>query len=347
MKKLGGSIKSEPEDFVVEEIPAYLPGGTGEHLYLWIQKRNLSAEQLIDHLAKTLGVSRNDIGMAGLKDRLAVTRQWVSVPAVAAEDKLTLLENDSVQVLQSARHGNKLRTGHLRGNRFQIRVRNPGDGAMEIAEQIAEEIRRLGVPNLFGDQRFGHDGQTLELGRSLLKGESFPKRIPFHRRKFLARLALSAVQSELFNRVLSRRTEEGFLHRVLAGDVMQIVSSGAMFLAEDPSIEQPRFDQKETVPTGPLFGPKMKSTGGAVQELEEQILQEAGLTRDDFKRQAKLTPGGRRPLLIFPEELQIRPDDLGLWLEFTLPSGAYATVVMDQFITSEPSTATNDIPEEP
>lgn len=342
MAKLGGAIKTEPEDFVVEEIPAYLPCGTGEHLYLWVQKRNLSAEQLIAHVARTLGVSRNDLGMAGLKDRLAVTRQWISVPAARAEERLSDLENESVQILQTARHTNKLRTGHLRGNRFQILVRNPGTGALETAERIADQVRQRGVPNLFGDQRFGHDQQTLELGRSLLKGESFPKQIPFHRRKFLARLALSAVQSDLFNRVVRRRSEEGLLHQVLPGDVMQIVSSGATFLVDDVRTEQARFDQKEIVPTGPMFGPKMKRPEGAVQEMEEQVLIETGLTHDDFSRQAKLTPGGRRPLLIFPEGLQVRPDERGIWLEFTLPAGAYATVVMNEFIAGEHSSTVSE-----
>ncbi|SFH56770.1 tRNA pseudouridine(13) synthase TruD [Planctomicrobium piriforme] len=327
---INGQLKVEPEDFVVEEVPAYLPSGVGEHLFLWIQKRDISAEFLTGHIARSLGVRRDDIGVAGLKDRRAVTRQWISVPATA-EERIEAINTPAIQVLEAKRHGNKLKTGHLRGNRFELIVRGE-PGQLAIAQQIAAAIAEQGVPNYFGDQRFGHDGETLTLGMSLLKGETDPRSIPSPKRKFLLRLALSAAQSSLFNTVLARRLQAGTLHSVQPGDVMQVCASGGLFVVEDVPSEQPRFDARETVITGPIFGPKMKSPLGDVLQLEQEILTATGLTREVFRTHSKLTPGTRRPLLLWPENLTVADHPHGLRLTFTLPSGCYATVVLREFL---------------
>src|SRR5688572_29983699 len=116
---VGGRIKAQPEDFEVEEVPAYLPSGEGDHLFLWVQKRGLGAEYFLRQVARRLGVASEDVGSAGLKDRHAVTRQWLSVPS-SAESRLKELDGDGITLLSSSRHGNKLRPGHLRGNRFRI-----------------------------------------------------------------------------------------------------------------------------------------------------------------------------------------------------------------------------------
>ncbi|HWL11313.1 MAG TPA: tRNA pseudouridine(13) synthase TruD [Planctomicrobium sp.] len=328
-----GRLKTEPEDFVVEEIPAYLPSGEGEHLFLWVQKRDISAEFLTGHLARSLEIRRDDIGVAGLKDRRAVTRQWVSVPA-SCESRVETVNTPAIQVLEAKRHGNKLKTGHLKGNRFEIVVRDGNEQDLISARQIAEILTQQGVPNYYGDQRFGGDGNTLELGLSLLRGESTPRDIAPQRRKFLLRLALSAVQSHLFNLVLAERLKQGQLHQVQAGDIMQVTASGGAFIAEDIPVEQSRFDARETVVTGPLFGPKMKSPLGRPQELEQQVLAESGLNGDHFLAFSKLTPGARRPLLLWPEGLTVSPHPQGLQFTFTLPSGCYATVVLDEFLKS-------------
>lgn len=335
-RKIAGRLKTTPEDFRVEEVPAYEPSGDGEHLYLWIEKRDISADFLLRHLARTLDIHREEIGMAGIKDRRAVTRQWLSLP-VAAEPRLDQVPTDDIRILRVSRHANKLKTGHLRGNRFDILVRlDPGalqqGDACEAALRIVEQIAALGVPNDFGDQRFGIDGETLQLGLALLRGASTPEDIPRKRRTFLTRLALSSVQSWLFNQVLARRREAGILHQVQPGDVMQVTASGGVFLAEDVSVEQKRFDLRETVLTGPLFGPKMKQASGSAVELERSVLGDSGLTDSSFRLYRKLTPGGRRPLLLWPEGLSVSPDPLGLRFRFTLPPGAYATVVMREFL---------------
>lgn len=328
---IGGRIKAEPEDFLVEEIPAYMPSGTGEHLFLWVQKRDASAEYLVGHLARKLGISRDEIGVAGLKDRHAVTRQWVSVPAGTAP-LVDTIDDELIQVLRTERHGNKLKTGHLQGNRFEVLVRDVAADALKQAEQIRTLIRSHGVPNYFGEQRFGTDGQTLELGLFLLQGKINARDIPFKRRKFLTRLALSAAQSALFNAVVRKRMEQRTLQQVQPGDVMQVAASGGLFIAEDTMAEQLRCERHEIIITGPLFGPKMKSPLHGAFALEQQVLRTAGLTQDVFRVNKKLTPGGRRPLLLFPQDLRVEPIMDSLRLSFTLPSGSYATVVLREFM---------------
>lgn len=335
---VGGRIKSQPEDFVVEEIPLYLPSGEGEHLYLWIEKRDLSGERLLDFLSRALGIDRGEIGMAGLKDRQAVTRQYVSVPNRVA-DRIAQADTENVRVLETRRHANKLRTGHLAGNRFDILIRDPAADAVASLESLLSRVNALGFPNAYGSQRFGRDQETLHLGLGLLRGERHERSIPFKRRKFLLRLALSAVQSLLFNQVLAARLGDGTLHRAEGGDVMQVVASGGCFLVEDVPAEQARYDRRETVMTGPIFGPKMKRAAGRPGELEQLCLERSGLTLAHFARYAKLTPGARRPLLVWPQELSGVQTPDGVRLRFTLPSGAYATTLLREVMKV-------DLPEE-
>src|SRR5882724_4524297 len=168
---LGGRIKSMPEDFEVEEIPAYLPSGSGEFLYLWIEKRDLGAEYFSRQIAKRLDIPVGEVGTAGLKDRRAVTRQWVSVPG-NVEERLAGVDGDGIRVLQVSRHGNKLRPGHLHGNRFRVLLRDvpPTDENQSLLAELVERLVTQGLPNYYGEQRFGRDGDTLQLGGSLLAG---------------------------------------------------------------------------------------------------------------------------------------------------------------------------------
>jgi len=328
---LEGVIKAEPGDFRVEEIPAYLPSGQGEHLFLLVQKTGVSAEALLGHLARSLQVPREEIGVAGLKDRQAVTRQWISVPA-RCEARLPEVATGAIEVLEACRHGNKLKTGHLRGNRFEILIRSTQSDQLKMARKLAECVQRQGVPNYFGDQRFGQSGSTLELGNALLRGEKSPGSIPWKRRRFLVRLACSATQSWLFNQVLANRLRAGRLQTALVGDVMQVCESGGLFVCDDPEQDQPRLDQRQICLTGPLFGPQMKSPSGAVLEAEQQVLEAAGLSAEMFARMRRQTPGTRRALVLWPQDLTVAADPAGLRLTFTLPAGAYATVVLAEFL---------------
>jgi tRNA pseudouridine13 synthase len=165
----GGSIKGSPEDFLVEEIPAYLPSGQGEHCYAWIEKRGITTLEALRRLSKALGVAERDLGYAGMKDSVGVTRQMVSIPRVASEQVLAL-ELHGLRVLSAERHGNKLRLGHLKGNRFQIRVRNVQPGALAWARESIAILENRGIPNRFGVQRYGIQGNSQRIGAAVLRG---------------------------------------------------------------------------------------------------------------------------------------------------------------------------------
>ncbi len=342
---IGGVLKREPEDFIVEELPAYEPCGDGEHLFLWVEKRDVSAEDLVAHVARSVGVRREDVGVAGLKDRRAVTRQFVSVPATC-EPQLGAVETTGIRVLRSARHRNKLRTGHLTGNRFDILIRDVAADSLIIAEAVAEVVRERGFPNYYGEQRFGIGGATARFGLDLLAGRKKPREIEPRRRKFLLRLSLSAAQSAVFNVVLSERLTDGLFGTVLAGDVMQVTASGGCFVVEDVAREQARYDQGETVLTGPLFGPKMKSPTGEPAAREQRVIDRFGVTREQAAEFSRLVTGARRPIVVRVDDLQLAADPAGLRFRFTLPSGVYATTLLQEFMKTDANTA-GDVTSEP
>lgn len=328
----GGRLKGSPEDFVVEEIPAYHPEGSGEFLYLWVEKRGLAAEQLVSHLARMLQIGHQDIGVAGLKDRHAITRQFVSIPA-KCESRLCAIDHPQITLLKTGRHRNKLRPGHLKGNRFSIVIRDIEPAGLERARAIIPELASRGGANYFGEQRFGRDFETLRLGWDLLRGTKGPHDIPRARRKFLHRLALSSVQSALFNVWLSDRLRSGRLHQLQVGDVMQVTASGGPFVVEDLDREQPRYSAHETVLAGPIFGPKMKEAQGVTRADEDRLLDRAGLTLDSFLRYPHLTSGTRRPALVWPTDLALEEVDASsLQIDFTLPAGCYATVLLRELM---------------
>lgn len=342
-----GQLKLEPADFMVAEIPSYLPSGSGEFIYLHLQKTGLSHEQMISHLARDFKIAHQDIGFAGMKDRHAVTTQWVSVPA-RCEPELGNLAVEGLRILETGRHSNKLRTGHLRGNRFDIVIRSEraqhgerwshsgrethgaanADGILEQATAVAARISAHGFPNYFGDQRFGRDGETLRLGLDLLAGTKTPGAIPHARRKFLLRLSLSAVQSALFNAALAQRITAAGVSTVQLGDVMQVVATGGPFVAEDVAREQARCDAHEVVITGPMYGPRMRAPTLDVLTAESELLAAVDLTYESFARYDNLTTGTRRPYLIYPSDLQILPHPAGVRVQVTLPSGVYATTLL-------------------
>ncbi|MEX0726978.1 MAG: tRNA pseudouridine(13) synthase TruD [Planctomycetaceae bacterium] len=340
---IGGVLKREPEDFIVEEIPLYPFTGEGEHLLLWIEKRDVPAEKFTRHLARELNVSPRDIGVAGLKDRRAVTRQWISVPA-KCEPLISRIETKRIALLETTRHKNKLRTGHLKGNRFSIVIRDVAPDALPAAISFCEAAGRTGIPNYYGEQRMGHDQETLKTGFALLRGDVQPRDLPASRRAFLLRMSLSAVQSQLFNEVLADRLRDGLIHTVLHGDVMQVTESGGVFVAgvdsaddqpvADVSAEQQRLDRREIAITGPLFGPKMKSPAGLPAEREQAVLSRYGIGLAQFEIYNRLTSGTRRPLLVFPEDMHAEADENGVRINFSLPSGSYATVVLREMVKS-------------
>lgn len=347
---IGGKIKVEPEDFEVEEVPAYEPSGQGDFLYLWIEKRDVGAEFFTREVARRLGLAVGDVGTAGLKDRRAVTRQWVSVPA-AAEPQLALLDGEGLRLLQVSRHSNKLRPGHLRGNRFRILVRDPVADPASVLDPVVQRLKATGLPNYYGPQRFGRDQETLLLGLRLIYqsagvtpptpwsallagGPQKPVRNPF-----LKKLALSALQSALFNLYLGQRLTDGLLRTVLAGDVMAKLPVGGMFTAEDVPTEQQRFEARETVHAGPMFGKKTFPARQDAAARERALLESVNLSTMSFSGFGKLLQGTRRHNLVYLDDLTTAVNAEGVRLSFTLPAGSYATVFLREVMKVEINTS--------
>ena len=319
---LGGRIKSRPEHFVVEEIPLYEASGDGPHLYLTLRRSGLTTRQVLDELSRRYQVPVSAIGYAGLKDKEAVTSQTFSLPLETTEPAAREKSLGAPWELTAVgRHRNKLKVGHLLGNRFTI-VLSEAAGSLAQAEAIAGRLRDYGLPNYFGEQRFGHDGDNAAAGLNLLKsgrpGRSW-------RDKFL----LSALQSFIYNHYLARRIKAGLLLTVLDGDICKKYATGGLFQSEDGAVESERLRAGELTHTGPIFGAKMKKAGGPAAELEAQALSELDLTEADLSRAGV---GDRRANRLLIPDLAVSEHPEGLSFSFALPKGAYATSVMREFL---------------
>lgn len=328
----GGVLRPSPDDFVVDEVLPYPPSGAGDHLFVRFEKLGLTTPEAVNRLVAAAGLGDGrrmppEVGFAGLKDRHARTRQWMSLPWNKPElPDFASAESDELRVIEAQRHNHKLRRGHQRGNHFQIVLRDVPAGGFERAQAVLEALRRTGVPHAFGPQRFGRDGDNDQVALAFLRRQQRP---PRDRR--LKELLLSALQSRIFNRVLELRIERGLVATALPGDLMTKHVSGGMFTVEDATAEQPRVDALEISPTGPLPGKKMRRPGGQAAELEEEVIAELGLGPDELRR---LGPGTRRSLRypLHPDtRLEPRGEDT-LALEVFLPSGAYATVLLDELV---------------
>jgi len=328
---VGGRVGPEPEDFLVDELPAYAASGKGEHQYLQVQKRLLTTPELVRRLAKATGVNERDVGYAGLKDKYAVTTQWLSLATKAALTPELAL-GEGVKILAVTRHDNKLRTGHLLGNRFTITLVGVHENALELAGPIVAGLRERGLPNYFGAQRFGH------AGRNLPDALSWLARGGRGRGRFEQKLFPSVVQSELFNRYLSARLALD-ARQLLAGEVVRLKGAGAMFRVDDVAKEQPRLTARDLHLTGPMIGPKMRPASDDALALEQRLTAELGLDEAMLSALGREAPGTRRDLFAPLPDLQIeavagRPEP-ALRLSFTLPAGGYATEVLRQ-LTHEP-----------
>lgn len=332
----GGELRRSPEDFRVDELPAYLPSGTGPHLYLRIEKRGRTTREVLRDLARALGVPDRDAGYAGLKDRDAVTTQWLSFPVERDPDPATL-GGPGLRVLEVSRHGNKLRTGHVRANRFSLAVRG---GDLDRARACAAALLARGLPNFFGPQRFGAEGRNAEVGRALITGQRTPEAGRAARDRFLRRLCLSAFQSHLFNRWLAERMADGLFAVALPGDVLKKLDSGGLFTCEDPALDTPRVERFEVSPAGPMFGHKLRPAAGEALVREERVLSEEAVTLADFARGRGEAEGTRRAARL-RVEVALEPLEDGYRASFELPRGSYATVVMREL-----TKAAAELPEE-
>ena len=329
----GGRVKASPEDFRVDELPAYLPSGSGPHLYVKVEKRGRTTRDVVRELARLIGVPDRDVGSAGLKDSAAVTTQWLSFP-LARDPDPAALAGEGWRVVEASRHGNKLRTGHLRGNRFAIAVRG---GDLACAAACAAALSARGLPNFFGAQRFGAAGDNAEVGRALLLGQrEDPAVRRASRDRFLRRLVLSAWQSRAFNTWLAERLADGLFATALAGEPLKKLATGGVFTCEDPAADQPRLEAFEVAPAGPMFGHKLRPAArGEALAREERVLAREGVALSDLARGGDETEGTRRPARL-PLTIDLSPLDDGYLAAFDLPRGSYATVVMAELTKADP-----------
>ena len=338
----GGQTRAIPDDFVVSEIPRHPPDGRGDYAYAYVEKRGLATHDLAAALRQQ-GVPYRDIGIAGLKDKHAITRQWLSVPARHAAALESLDQLDGTKILETARHSAQLRRGQLRANRFEARIRHPAPDWPPRAQAILQRLQTAGLPNYFGPQRFGrYNTNALDAVR-LLRGE----KVPGGRR--LNQFFIAALQSHLFNLLLKRRIELGVYHRTLPGDRAQRHDTGGVFIVDDPDAESARVLRLEISPLLPLYGRKVSgalpspapeqgilspAAPQSAAALEREILDALTLRRSDFRPHAR---GDWRPSRAIPEAPTLSPAPHGYLAQFTLPSGAYATNFLRELTKSPPT----------
>ena len=323
---IGGEIKVEPEHFVVEEIPLYEASGQGQHLYVCITRSGLTTRTVVRELCKIFDLREMDVGCAGRKDKHARTTQTFSLNMPTADVKTVarqIEENLPVDIEWLRRHRNKLRVGHLLGNRFRIILLNPEREALSRAQDIATELQARGLPNFYGPQRFGSCGDNALKGREILITGKRPAK------RWVNRLLLRAYQSALFNTWLVVRIDRGWFERVLTGDVAKKRDTGGLFEVEDTAAEQHRFESNEITYTGPIYGSRMWWAGGRPGELEREVLERAGVTEEMLSREH--LKGSRRRARLLLEDLELRAHPDGLLFSFSLPKGAYATTVLREF----------------
>ncbi|HEX7004516.1 MAG TPA: tRNA pseudouridine(13) synthase TruD [Trueperaceae bacterium] len=320
----GGRIRVSADDFRVSEIPAYLPEGSGSHAYALVRKQGLTTRDLVLTLMEA-GLAEKQIGVAGLKDKYAVTEQWLSVPQAHGHAFEALERREGVEILERSRHRNKLGIGHLHGNRFSIRIRDAVPDAARRAAAILAEVERRGLPNYFGPQRFGRFGTNAVDGLRLLRGESVPGG---HR---LQRFFLSALQSLVFNRIVALRLERGLFETVVPGDWARKHDTGGTFLVEDPK-ESFRAERLEISATVPLYGRKVRQSSGMPGELEQRVLEGLGLRWLDFTGRR----GDRRLSRLALGEISVTEEAPSvLRLDFVLPKGSYATSLLREVMKVE------------
>lgn len=300
---VSGIIKSRPEDFIVDEIHAEQFAGDGEHYYLFIEKQQENTQWIAKQLARYCHVEEKSIGYAGLKDRNAVTRQWFSVqmPGVNHVDWRGF-DQANWRILKTARHNKKLRRGEHLGNRFTLTLRDitPSQSASEMESRL-ETIQHVGVPNYFGEQRFGIEGENLRLAEQWFVSG---KKIKQRRQKSFV---MSAARSYLFNVLLSDRVAAGNWYQTTVGDLVQA-----------------------GVPTGPLWGRGRLATTEHALALEQELQQRYPSWCDALEHLGLKQE--RRSLCLQPEKLSWQWFDAELVLSFTLPVGQFATSLLRELI---------------
>jgi tRNA pseudouridine13 synthase len=323
-----GTLRTQPEDFVVEEDLGFTASGEGQHVLLKVRKRNANTQWVARELARLCGCHPRDVGYAGLKDRRAVAVQWLTVP----KSKLSLeawseVRHPEFDVLEANAHSRKLPRGALAGNRFVIRVRDLAVDDSALESRVAE-IGRHGVPNYFGPQRFGHNGSNLARIASGLQSLRAPER----------GFVLSAARSVVFNAVLADRVRDQSWSHLEAGDIANLDGRGSIFAVDtlDATLTE-RAALLDIHPTGPMWGRGEPASKGRIADLESRVAAE-------FQPACDLTAAAgmdqeRRSLRLAVRELawNREPDTNAIVVRFRLTRGSFATTVLRELIDSDGS----------
>lgn len=323
-----GVIKAKPEDFVVVEDLGYGADGEGEHLLVRIRKVGANTRFVAEALAKYLGIHPRNMSYAGMKDRHAVTEQTLCfrLPGNAMPD-LRGFALEGVEILQAVRHKRKLRIGALAGNAFRLVIRQISD--RQAAEARLAQIRDAGVPNYFGEQRFGRNGNNLIMAEKWARNEIMVR----DRNK--RSLLLSSARSALFNQVTSARLQQqGSLSQVMNGDALQLTGRGSWFVAQPDELVslQTRVDQHELRITAPLPGDGEAGPQADALAFEQQALADATTLLSLMTRER--VDAARRAMLVVPRDLHWNwCDEATLELAFWLPAGSFATSVVRELLT--------------
>lgn len=325
---LTGRFKQTPADFIVEEELGFTPDGEGEHELIYIEKTGLTTPQAQQALATAFALPVQKISYAGLKDRQGITCQWFSLHNLRDGGQLHPLPA-GMRIVERVRNRRKLQRGSHRGNRFTIRIRGCGGVATLPWQQRLQALQREGVPNYFGEQRFGQSEGNLEQAARWFAGEA-----PEPSQRHLRGMLLSAARSFIFNAVLSERVANGSWKHIVAGDVVALAGTAAVFAASRATADelQQRLDRFDIHPTGPLWGEGEGATEGDIAVLERMVAARypqftSGLARHGLRQE-------RRPLRVQVVDLAADLHDDVVTLRFRLARGAYATAVLRELVHS-------------
>lgn len=317
-------FKSTPEDFQVDELVGGEFTGDGEHILLHIEKRGVTTEEVVKSLSRLISKPAKLISYAGLKDRQALATQWLSVHAPGEIiPGIETLEAPGWRVINCARHNKKLRPGYLTGNRFKIRLREVTN-ADDLLKRI-EQIKLQGVPNYFGEQRFGREGGNL------IKAEEMLLQNRKVKDRFLKGMYCSAARSWLFNLILSERVNQGSWNKAVTGDVMQLRGSNSIFCPEEINLEiEQRIHDKDISPATPLSGKGKNPASKEALEIINTIYSEKqpwldGLTSHGLEL-------AWRANILHVEDFEYTTNNNTIDLSFVLPAGTYATTVLRELV---------------
>ncbi len=343
---ISATIKSQPEDFIVEENMDIGFSGDGEHCWLYVKKRECNTDWVAQQLAKYCKVKKLAVSYAGLKDRHAVTSQWFSVqlPGKPTPDWATfesffsanasaVKSNETIQVVKNFRHNRKLQRGALKSNNFKMTLRELSDSSEDAFKSLAKrcaEIAEKGVPNYFGPQRFGRAYNNLEQAEKLFLKPHH--KIAKHKRS----LYLSAARSWMFNVILSERIKQNIWDIRLPGDVFMLDGKSACFVDDvNAKIDQNEIDQRlvrnKVHPTVILWGEGDAMTTSQAGELESKIINQFPIYRDGLI--AARLQSKRRSCRVVPANLECSQREDNFIISFTLPPGSYATMVLAEIFS--------------